>query len=100
MRCLLIAIATTMAASQAFAGAVTLGKDPAADRRAAHGTHFGRYSAADTNRDSVIDRDEWAAYKSKTGKRLPKFSTIDRNHNGFISPREMVEYKNRASRAG
>lgn len=85
--------------SPAFAGGVTLGKDPSADRRAGDDRHFGMHSAADTNRDSAITIEEWAAYKSSSGKRLPEFASIDTDRNGFITPQEMVQAKNQFSDA-
>lgn len=84
-------------ASPAYAGGVTLGKDPAADRRAGDDRHFGMHSAADANRNSAITIEEWAAYKSSSGKRLPEFASIDTDRNGFISPQEMIEAKNQFS---
>jgi len=94
MKVLACTIAVALLASQAFAGGVTLGKDPGADRRASDSRHFGMHSDADSNRDSAITIEEWGAYKSRTGQKLPEFSAIDLDRNGFISPSEMVQMKN------
>jgi len=77
----------------AYAGGITLGKEPEAERRAAAGEkQFGRFSDADTSRDFSISKDEWTSFVSTQSGKVPDFNEIDANKNGEITPDEWKAY--------
>ena len=82
--------------ASAFAGGITLGKDPEVEKRAAAGEEpFGRFSGADTSRDFSISKDEWTSFVQNHSGKTPDFNEIDANKNGEITPDEWKAYAER-----